>query len=271
MPTTMEHANVGRLDHPSNMYDDTSLVDIAESMRDMISVASDPTAAGGDGLNVEIFQASPGNLNTSISYFSESKFSLHSKDPTKSAPITGSPALDKPVLTNESAYFLSLVDSLPKIPMETSAAKSKVSPSEEHGKTSRGKPLVQRARPPMEYIEENKYVDGEDGVASLGVESVVNHALEEQKGKGKKERPEKKERWEKKERLVKQKRQESWKRCCPSQKSHRGANLKLHPLRRRPPAHRNHNRLVQTILTISLREHPRPRKSKVARRHAPII
>jgi hypothetical protein len=39
-----------------------SLGDIPEDMRDMISVA-DPTAAGGVGLDVEMFQASMGCLN----------------------------------------------------------------------------------------------------------------------------------------------------------------------------------------------------------------
>jgi hypothetical protein len=54
-----------------------SLGDIPEDMRDMISVASDPTAAGGDGLDVEMFQASMGCLNASVSDFSSFKLSLH--------------------------------------------------------------------------------------------------------------------------------------------------------------------------------------------------
>jgi hypothetical protein len=52
--------------------------------------------------------------------------------------------------------------------METSLAKPKVS--------SRGKPPIQRPRPPMEFIEEKKYEDGEDGVASLGFDSVIHLA-----------------------------------------------------------------------------------------------
>jgi hypothetical protein len=187
--------------HPSNIFDDMSLGDIAEDMRDMISIASDPTAAGGDGLDVDMFQASLGCLNASISDFSSFKLSLHSKDTTKSdLRVLSSPF--KPVLTSESALLLHLTDSLRKLPMETSLAKPKVSPGEECGKTSRGKPSAQRLRPPMEDIVE-------ENVASLGVESVVDLALLEKDQQLKAEeqkRLERQERLEKKERLKKQQR-----------------------------------------------------------------
>jgi hypothetical protein len=76
--------------HPSNIFDDMSLGDIAEDMRDMISVASDPIAIGGDGLDVEMFQASLGHLSASISAFSGHQLSLPSKckATTKSASST---------------------------------------------------------------------------------------------------------------------------------------------------------------------------------------
>jgi hypothetical protein len=186
--------------HPSNIFDDRSLGDIAEDMKDMISIASDPTAAGGDGLDVDMFHASMGCLNASISDFSSFKLSLHSKDTTKSnlgvlsPPVSGAPTCDKPVLPADSTSLLCLTDSLNKLPVETNLAKLKVSSGEECGKTSRKKSPAQRPRPPMEYIKEG------DGVAPLDFESIVHlarleknqqHKAEEQKRLEKKERKQK--------------------------------------------------------------------------------
>jgi hypothetical protein len=56
----MEEPILGRTEagitpaHPSNLFDDMSLSDFSEDMRDKISVASDPTATDGDGLDVEM-------------------------------------------------------------------------------------------------------------------------------------------------------------------------------------------------------------------------
>lgn len=73
--------------HPSNIFDDMSIGDIAEDMRDMVSIASDPTATGEDGLDVNMFQASLLHLNNSLSEFSASEFSM----PPQAVPV--SPAL----------------------------------------------------------------------------------------------------------------------------------------------------------------------------------
>lgn len=48
-------------EHPSNIFDDMGVNDIPEDMLDMVSIASDPTAAEGDGLDTTMFHMS---LNT---------------------------------------------------------------------------------------------------------------------------------------------------------------------------------------------------------------
>lgn len=57
-------------EHPSQIFEDMDLNDLPEDMRDMVSIASDPTARDGDGLDMDMFQQSMGDLHCSISDFS---------------------------------------------------------------------------------------------------------------------------------------------------------------------------------------------------------
>ena len=68
--------------HPSNIFDDMSLGDLPEDLRDMISIASDPTAQVGDGIDEEIFHSSLGDLRAPIP-----KHTLMEKTFRKKKPI----------------------------------------------------------------------------------------------------------------------------------------------------------------------------------------
>jgi hypothetical protein len=56
--------------HPSNIFEDMSLGDLPEDMRDIVSVASDPTADPARGIDVSMYHMSLGDLNASMSDFS---------------------------------------------------------------------------------------------------------------------------------------------------------------------------------------------------------
>jgi len=69
-------------EHPSQIFDDMSVNDLPEDMRDMVSIASDHTAhfdeEGGDegGLDLATFQASLGDLHRSMSDFSSNELGI---------------------------------------------------------------------------------------------------------------------------------------------------------------------------------------------------
>jgi hypothetical protein len=56
--------------HPSNIFEDMSLGDLPKDMRDIVSVASDPTADPARGIDVSMYHMSLGDLNASMSAFS---------------------------------------------------------------------------------------------------------------------------------------------------------------------------------------------------------
>ena len=80
---TVEHLLVDQ--HPSNIFDDMALTDIPQDMRDMVSIASDPTAAKDRGLDTSKFEASLVDMYKSISDFSLMELSLA---PTKGSRIS---------------------------------------------------------------------------------------------------------------------------------------------------------------------------------------
>ncbi|KAL7580153.1 hypothetical protein ACA910_012909 [Epithemia clementina (nom. ined.)] len=59
--------------HPSQIYDDMSFGDVPTDMRDLISIASDPTAEMDNGVDSSIFHSSLGDLHLSLSDFSQTE------------------------------------------------------------------------------------------------------------------------------------------------------------------------------------------------------
>jgi hypothetical protein len=76
--------------HASLIFEDMCLNDLPEDCKDMVSVASDPTARAGDGIDLELFHASLGTMNVSASHNIDGNgsFILSSENASSKPPAT---------------------------------------------------------------------------------------------------------------------------------------------------------------------------------------
>eukprot|EP00522_Entomoneis_paludosa_P007944 CAMPEP_0172447000 /NCGR_PEP_ID=MMETSP1065-20121228/6406_1 /TAXON_ID=265537 /ORGANISM="Amphiprora paludosa, Strain CCMP125" /LENGTH=661 /DNA_ID=CAMNT_0013198193 /DNA_START=292 /DNA_END=2277 /DNA_ORIENTATION=- len=91
-------------DFPEAFTDEESLGDIANDIRDAISVASDPTADVNSGVDITLFHRSLGDLNCPVSRFSRTELSIGEPPVAPVAPVIGeSSHLDHPTASSGMA------------------------------------------------------------------------------------------------------------------------------------------------------------------------